>query len=379
MLLVQFLQVHGRYDLLDRVTYYVVLMLSYGLSVTKPLVRPRWAYLLVVGIHLGSSLVVLPMLHRHGYGQIGWTAAVAVESTLYVSTTPAAFIGSFFLFFHGIGCSGILWGTPDFTWELATDLAAISLLVSGSLVFSHYRNQLVDCEQHVERLDSAVVRLSRANTAFQERALDVQELSSERERRRITRDIHDLVGYTLTNSIVTMEAAVDMIRVDPLRVPALLRSARDNAEDGLQQIRESLYRLRDQKTEPPRGVSGIGRMLRNFRDATGIETVLEVGGIPPLDMGERAAYVTHHFVQEAMINSFRHGRATKILVMLFWADDRLVATVWDDGPGVSEAAKEGIGISGMRERAAQLEGTVSYERVIDGFSITLSIPRAGLT
>jgi signal transduction histidine kinase len=378
-LVVQFLSAGVEYELIDRVTYLFLIGLSAGISGIKPVIEQRWAYLIVAGVHLAVSAWVIAVLIRHGLPALAWTCVVAAETLLYLP----AHVGSAFAVLFGLSYGGVLFAVlggelDQFWYHLFQDLVVLTLVSSGTLLFRGYREELVQRELDVERLDGAVLRLSRANMSYQEFALDVEEKSTELERKRITRDIHDLVGYTLTNSIVTMEAAVDMIRVDPLRVPALLQSARDNAEEGLSQIRESLYRLRSEKPEHPKGVREVSRMVANFGKATSIEVDLEIGGVPPIYLGDDACYVTHHFVQEALINSFRHGRASKILVMLYWADDRLAATVWDNGPGKIAAKGEGIGISGMRERAAQVDGTISYENVIDGFSITLNIPRERL-
>ncbi len=63
--------------------------------------------------------------------------------------------------------------------------------------------------------------------------------------------------------------------------------------------------------------------------------------------------------------------------MIFSAEHHLVVEVWHNGSGAA-SPQEGIGIGGMRERAAVVGGTVLYENVIDGFSITLRIPKQRL-
>ena len=360
------------YSLLDTVAFTVLVAASVLLSIAKPFIRISWIFIVLVCLHAVISAPLLHLLLRLQFEPIVWFTLVAAETVLYLSTTGMIIFGALFsgiyVFFSSIS-------PHDALLSSIQNIIFFVFVVFGIAVFSRYREELVQRENDVERLDGAVLRLGRANTSYQQYALDAEERSAEIERQRITRDIHDIVGYTLTNSIVTIEAAVDMIRIDPLRVPALLQSARENAEDGLTQIRQSLYRLRSRHNEKPTGIAGIGRMVRNFGKAANIEVDLEIGGVPPLHLDENVSYITHHFVQEAIINSFRHGRATKVLVMLYWSEEQFIAKVWDNGPGAPAVFKEGIGMSGMRERAAQVEGDISFERVIDGFSIALSIPR----
>jgi signal transduction histidine kinase len=371
-LALRFLSSRGTYQLLDTVAFVVLIAASLLLSVLKPLIKTRWIFMIAAGLHAVIAVPLSSLLLRLEYEPIAWIAIITAETVVYLPGLASGIYAGLFTAVYVV--AGLL--SPYVSgWSFIQNVLVLAFVIFGTTLFSRYREELVQREKDVERLDGAVLRLGRANTSYQQYALDAEERSAEHERQRITRDIHDIVGYTLTNSVVTIEAAVDMIRVDPLRVPALLQSARKNAEEGLERIRESLYRLRDQKTDHPKGIAGISRMVRNFGTAASIEVELEIGGIPPLQLGEKVSYVTHHFVQEAIINSFRHGRATRVLVMLYWSEERFIAKVWDNGPGAPTVMKEGIGMSGMRERAAQVEGEISFERVIDGFSITLALPR----
>ena len=85
-------------------------------------------------------------------------------------------------------------------------LGLLILIATSALVF--WREELIESRREGKRLDGMVVRLSQANVQSQDFARDVQEIAMENERKRITRDIHDVVGYTLTNNIMMMEAAI---------------------------------------------------------------------------------------------------------------------------------------------------------------------------
>jgi signal transduction histidine kinase len=357
-------------NLVERVTFLVVLCVSALVSVAKHFTSIRPYYLIAVGVHLALSIPVVALLESYGYASLVWAVVFVAEIVFYVSARLSVALGGAFCAVYAvvIGISGVS------LWDVATDMVCLAGVVAGGALLGQYRQELVTLEGELARLDGAVTQLGRANMSYQEYAIDVEERSTEEERKRITRDIHDVVGYTLTNNIIMMEAAVDMIRKDPLGVPALLQSARDNAEEGLEQIRTALYQFRERTVDHPEGVAAIARMVRIFRQTTGVEVKLEIGGIAPLALGPGSRETVQHFVQESLINSFRHGRATQILVMLYWGEGEFSAAVWDNGSGMSSNT-EGIGISGMRERAAKLGGRLSYENVVDGFSIKLRIAR----
>jgi signal transduction histidine kinase len=116
-------------------------------------------------------------------------------------------------------------------------------------------------------------------------------------------------------------------------------------------------------------------MCRIFEKATGIHVRLEYGNAPGTyaDAIDSAIY---HLAQEALINSFRHGRAGNVTVSLFEVGDAISVSIGDDGSG-APAFEEGIGLRGMRERIEKLGGELTVNGQRGGFSILARIPRNG--
>ena len=358
------------------VTYYTVCTLSAMLVVLKYGLEYRWQYTIALALHIALAFPMVRMLSSYEYGSVAWAMLFVVEMAISLPLPWSLPLSGVMMLVYVLSQVAVnvlrLQSTGTIT-TLVLEACGIAAAAAGAALFTSYRERLVWSEQERERLDASLSRLAAANMSYQAYALDLEERSVQKERQRITRDIHDIVGYTLTNNIIMMEAAVDMIRKDPLGVPRLLHSVRENAEQGLEQIRAALYQLRAQSERMPEGVGAIARMVQVFQRATGVEVRLELGGVPFRLTGEVSSIV-HHFVQEGLINSFRHGRATQVLVMFYLGESDLAVNVWDNGKG-AETPKEGIGISGMRERADQVGGSVSYENAVDGFSITLRLPK----
>jgi len=249
------------------------------------------------------------------------------------------------------------------------------ILVAPASLATRYREELIAVKREKSRLDETAVKLTTLNLQYQDFATSAAEIAMEDERKRVTRDIHDVVGYTLTNNIAMMEAATDMMRRNPFGIPALINAARENAQEGLDLIRDSLYRLRADVSPHPIGLRAITRMCRIFEKATGIRVRLEYGNATGTyeDAIDSAIY---HLAQEALINSFRHGRAGSVTVSLFEIGDSISVSIGDDGSG-APAFKEGIGLRGMRERIEKLGGQLTVNGQRGGFSIHARIPRNG--
>jgi signal transduction histidine kinase len=237
---------------------------------------------------------------------------------------------------------------------------------------SKYREIVITLMEDHERLSDSVVNLTRANSAYMDYARDAQEQGMENERRRITRDIHDIVGYTLTNNMMLMEAAQDIMKENALALPSIIETARQNAQEGLDQVRKAMYKLRSQESAPPTGLLALTQLCKIFEQATSIRVQKNLGNLPP-QINDEVDSAVYHFIQEALVNSFRHGKATEVEIN-FWMDrENLEVSVGDNGLGAGRVV-EGIGIKGMRERVGKLGGMVRINTEMKGFHVYATIP-----
>jgi len=260
----------------------------------------------------------------------------------------------------------------DVIMALELEYGAFALLIAlftALMVF--YREKLIDYQKDNERLDALVERLTRANLGYQEYAKSVEEASTDSERKRITRDIHDIVGYTLTNNITMMEAITDMMRVNPLGVATLVSSARENAEEGLARIREALHLLRSREIEYPTGLQAVEKLIEVFKRATGVSVEYVFTDVK-WDFTDAVDFTLYHIIQESLMNSFRHGKATNVWISLTKGKDEIILRIRDNGLGASQF-NEDIGLSGMRERVDQLGGTLHARPAVGGFEVSATI------
>ena len=271
---------------------------------------------------------------------------------------------------------------PVLAWDVKmpapgrTDV--LVLAITGAVVFLLLRAFLLmgkkhrDAQERAGHLEHTVEQLTTANLGFQKYALAVGNASIIEERSRFSREIHDTIGYTLTNLIIMIEACQDLMKQDPESLKRMLVRAGVLAQDGLADTRRALHALRKLGVDDVRGIPAIRKLIDTFQNATGVEVVIEYGNIP-WNMNEDVERTLFRFIQEGMINSFKHGKATRIIISL-WQDDRhLIIVLQDNGRG-SEVIKEGIGISGMRERVERFGGEISSRNISDGFELSARIP-----
>jgi signal transduction histidine kinase len=190
--------------------------------------------------------------------------------------------------------------------------------------------------------------------------------AQEEERRRLRRDLHDGLGPQLAGLTMTAEAARDLISTDPERAEELLGHLMERAEDAVSDVRHLVYKLRP----PALDALGLLPALRAHADHHndgGIRlTVESPGALPPLPAAvEVAAY---RIVMEALNNVSRHAAARNCEVRLSMNEESemLIVEASDDGRGIGEARKPGVGLCSMRERAEELGGSCVIEPIPSG-------------
>lgn len=271
------------------------------------------------------------------------------------------------------------WGQPVRGPDVADLIAAALFLAALALVLHVLRlffAAITRQEQQLERLDEAVGRLTSANLSFQNLASSAQERSAEDERKRITREIHDAIGYALTNLIMTMEACMRLAPREAQALRQLLARAREEAQVGLNETRKALRVLRGWSPPKTQGLPAIQQLVNLFSEATGVTVKTEYCNAD-LSFGEEKDAVIYRMIQEGMTNAFRHGHASLIKVK-FWQERNGISVVlWDNG-AAAESFKEGIGLQGMRERVERMGGTLRVDRMVDGFELSTWLPLDGI-
>lgn len=240
-------------------------------------------------------------------------------------------------------------------------------------VLVNYKNKSAHLENRLQVLNQVLSRLTSSNLSFQNLAMDAGEKSRESERLRITRELHDIIGYTFTSNIMMMEAAISILHKDPRKVARLIDQSRGNTQAGLEKIRASLYHLRNMDVPPVSVFAQILKVIRTFSLATGVRIDVAFNNFPELKPGKSVDFFIC-FIQQSITNAFLHGQAGHVDISLYRTGNFLCATVKDNGKGSSTSIREGIGISGMRERLIELGGTLRIWSTDSGLEISSQVP-----
>jgi signal transduction histidine kinase len=205
------------------------------------------------------------------------------------------------------------------------------------------------------------------------------------ERRRISRELHDVVAHSVSVMVVQSGAARRVLDDDPDQAVAALGEVERSGRQALSELRRLLGLMRDGDSsaavrEPQPTLAGLEDLIKRARDA-GLPVELRHEGEPfALPMGcDLAAY---RVVQESLTNSLKHaGEGARAKVLLRWTDEQLELDITDTGQGLMALAPDGDGplgqgLLGMRERVALCGGDLQAGPSLrGGFRVHATIPR----
>ena len=204
------------------------------------------------------------------------------------------------------------------------------------------------------------------------------------ERLRIARELHDVIGHSISLIAIQSEAAARSARSKPDTVPAYLSTISAASRQVLAEMRGVLAVLRPDTTvlpimgelSPQPGLEQVGELVASMR-AGGLETRLEA---EPMHLPPGMALAVYRIVQESLTNVLKHaGAGAKAGVTIIRSGGTLRVSVHDDGAGPSgRVPGTAHGIVGMRERVVAYGGTLrTGARPGGGFEVEASIPMPG--
>jgi signal transduction histidine kinase len=177
------------------------------------------------------------------------------------------------------------------------------------------------------------------------------------ERNRIARDVHDTLAQGFTGVSMQLQAARSaLVKRNAAQVEGHLLAANDLARRSLAEARESVYALRPSDLTENGVVNALQALVAQIDAAGAIDVQFELRGmVRSLPVGVEAALL--RVAQESLANVVKHAKADAVRLSLVYAEDAVSLAVRDDGIGFdTESPRSGLGITGMYERAAGLQG-----------------------
>ncbi|HVO79561.1 MAG TPA: sensor histidine kinase [Terriglobales bacterium] len=191
---------------------------------------------------------------------------------------------------------------------------------------------------------------NRANEKLRLAHEEIEHLAKVAERERIARDLHDVLGHTLSVIILKSELAGKLIDLDPARAKAEIRDVEQTSREALAEVRTTIRGYRAYSLEEEL------KQARSALETAGVTVKAESAAVALTPAQESVVALV---VREAITNVVRHANARHCTLRLAPSNGNCHLEIQDDGRGGSDI--EGNGLRGMRERVEALGGTLVRE------------------
>lgn len=247
--------------------------------------------------------------------------------------------------------------------------------IASSVIFGIIWTIAFAVGRKFQAADEAKERAARAEREREERA----RAAVSEERARIARELHDVVGHSVSVMTVQASAVRRLLRPEQQREREALLVVERTGREALAEMRRMVGVLRRPEEAPALApqpsLEHIDRLIEQAREA-GLPVELRVEGNPlPLPAGiDLTAY---RLIQEGLTNALKHARAKRAQVLVRYGAGDIELTVSDDGRGAGSGDGGGHGLVGMRERVAVYGGELEAgPRSEGGYRLRAKLPVA---
>lgn len=246
-------------------------------------------------------------------------------------------------------------------------------------ILLNYISRLYSTKREAQRLYDKLriseEKLIEANNDLEECLTSIEELTVLKERNRISREIHDSVGHALSTAMIQLSAMESMADKEGSNLKGMAGDLRDFINDSFQDVKRAVSELKCDDYDNYRGIIRIQELCKNFEKMSGIEVsiILSKGD---WTLSTKQSTHLYRITQEVLSNALRHGKASKVRVIMNFTENDFVISFKDDGVGTNAIKESGFGLKNIRERAEEISGTVDLSSKVEkGFFVKLVIPR----
>lgn len=233
----------------------------------------------------------------------------------------------------------------------------------------------VEAQQLYDKLRVSDEKLIEANRELEGYVESIEELTLLKERNRISREIHDSVGHTLSTAMIQLSAMEAIAEKENSTMKDMIGSLRAFISESFQDVKIAVRELKPNEYDNYQGILRLQEVCKNFERMSGVEVKVIIS---KSDWNLSTKQINHLYrmIQEILSNSLKHGKATMVKVIMNFEENEFVISFNDNGVGTDKIIESGLGLKSIRERVAEIDGIVHMKsREGNGFFVKVIVPR----
>lgn len=301
---------------------------------------------------------------------IMWTL-LAMDLRTELSRKKAAMV-----FMSLLLVEGIIWAFLD-NWPSISVLAAFLGLLT--LAWWGVEQTLNIEERNKLQYESLSIQkeLEEKTALLQSQMESRKEIYTLNERNRISRDLHDSVGHTLSTIVIQTAALEKLTEKTAPEASKMLNELHQFTKKGLSNVREVIHALKPSKYNRIAFYEQLNTLVKEFENSSNLQVYFNHNDMR-WKLSEEQEQLLFRAIQEFLVNATKHSQASEVRIQLHFTDASLILTMQDNGIGTEKIDPQ-MGLTGMQERAKLLGGKVTIESAKEaGFKVRISLPKGGV-
>ena len=347
-----------------------------------------WFFIWIVSFHLGwfyteskknrqinsmilciMALINIAILPKFPFLMLG---LLTIElRQLYTRKKTAILLAFLSLFTVIIWTSVTVWPNADY---LIFTIGVIILCVNMTEKYMLVEEQEISLYNFRSQTDEQESNL----IALKSQMIAMEEIHTLNERNRISRDLHDSIGHTLSTIVIQLAAIEKLTEDNAPQASAMLKQLHQFTKDGLADVRQVIHKLKPQHYQKIAFIENIHNIISDFEHNSPIKVYFNNNQLL-WELSPEQELLFVRAIQEFLGNSNKHSDAKEVRIQCHFTDSTVILTMTDNGKG-TDVIKPQMGITGMRERTKLLGGKVHMHSAINkGFKIRIVLPKGGYT
>lgn len=235
--------------------------------------------------------------------------------------------------------------------------------------------KFVDMTEYHELMHELEIKnkkLQTINSTLNENISVKKRLIVEQECNRASKEVHDILGHSVTLVISLLEMIKATYKKEPNFAKEKVLQAMEITRNGLKELKQSLTKKKDSSINTETLIEDLEKLIGEFT-LSGVEVEF-ITNHYPMRINPKYYDTVYRICQESMTNALRHGNATKITIAVRFSEHSADIIIADNGKGCCEVVK-GNGIKGMEQRVKELDGFFSCGSPDgEGFNLHVTLP-----
>lgn len=240
---------------------------------------------------------------------------------------------------------------------------------------SRLHSTKIEAQRLYDKLRVSEENLIETKIYLEECLTSIEELTVLKERNRISREIHDSVGHSLSTALIQLSAMESIADKEGSMLKSMAGNLREFINDSFQDVKKAVSELKSDDYDNYRGIIRIQELCKNFEKMSGVKVniILSKGN---WTLSTKQSTHLYRITQEVLSNALRHGKASKVKVIMNFTESDFVISFKDNGIGTNIIKESGFGLKNIRERAEEIDGVIDVSSEVGkGFFIKIVIPR----